>query len=96
MSPPDAPAPSCAHQHRGSPRAKLVLYCYVPIMRRGVLFGTLQGVPVRACVRVRVKAFRMKALEHHPDKGGDDAMFRAVQDAYNALTGKAGSQLDQG
>src|SRR3989338_252014 len=30
-------------------------------------------------------AFRKKALEHHPDKGGDTAKFKEVNEAYQAL-----------
>tara|TARA_R100001440_G_scaffold66162_3_gene87143 strand:- start:5517 stop:5927 length:411 start_codon:yes stop_codon:yes gene_type:complete len=32
------------------------------------------------------KAFRKKALETHPDKGGDPAEFRKVREAYEALS----------
>ena len=31
------------------------------------------------------KAYRRMALVHHPDKGGDDAMFRSINEAYEAL-----------
>ncbi len=31
------------------------------------------------------KAFRKKALEHHPDKGGDEAKFKEVNAAYEVL-----------
>jgi hypothetical protein len=36
-----------------------------------------------------VQAYKLKALEHHPDKGGDEAMFLAVQAAYKALSSPA-------
>jgi hypothetical protein len=32
------------------------------------------------------KAFREKAMETHPDKGGDPAEFRKVREAYEVLT----------
>ncbi len=32
------------------------------------------------------KAYRQKALEHHPDKGGNPDMFRKINNAYNILT----------
>lgn len=35
---------------------------------------------------VPAQAYKAKALEHHPDKGGDEAMFLAVQAAYKALS----------
>jgi len=32
------------------------------------------------------RAYHCLALLHHPDKGGDDAVFKAIADAYKALT----------
>jgi molecular chaperone DnaJ len=31
------------------------------------------------------KAFRKKAIEHHPDKGGDEARFKEINEAYEVL-----------
>jgi molecular chaperone DnaJ len=31
------------------------------------------------------KAFRRKAVEHHPDRGGDEAQFKEVNEAYEVL-----------
>ncbi len=31
------------------------------------------------------KAFRKKAIEHHPDKGGDEAKFKEINEAYEVL-----------
>ena len=31
------------------------------------------------------KAYRKKAVEHHPDKGGDEAIFKKVSEAYDTL-----------
>lgn len=31
------------------------------------------------------RAYRKLAMQHHPDKGGDPAMFRKVQGAYEVL-----------
>lgn len=31
------------------------------------------------------KAFRKKAIEHHPDKGGDETKFKEVNEAYEVL-----------
>lgn len=32
------------------------------------------------------KAFRKKAVEHHPDKGGNEEMFKKINEAYNTLS----------
>lgn len=32
------------------------------------------------------KAFRKKAVEHHPDKGGDEAKFKEINEAYEVLS----------
>jgi len=34
------------------------------------------------------KAFRKKAAEYHPDKGGDEAKFKDVNEAYQTLSNK--------
>lgn len=34
------------------------------------------------------RAFRKKAHEHHPDKGGDEAEFKKVNEAYQVLSDK--------
>ena len=43
------------------------------------------GVTEAATVDEIHAAFRMKAREHHPDAGGDPAMFRRLVEARNAL-----------
>lgn len=43
------------------------------------------GVPKTATEVEIKKAFRKKALEHHPDKGGDEAVFKEVNAAYEVL-----------
>jgi len=32
------------------------------------------------------KAFRKKAIQHHPDKGGDEAKFKEINEAYEVLS----------
>jgi hypothetical protein len=34
------------------------------------------------------EAFRRYALRHHPDRGGDPAVFKAGVDAYRSLLGR--------
>lgn len=44
------------------------------------------------------KAYRKLALEHHPDKGGDEEKFKQITEAYEILTGKrqpARQQVDE-
>ena len=42
------------------------------------------------------RAFRKLAHEHHPDKGGDEAKFKEINEAYQVLSDeKKRSQYDQ-
>ena len=45
----------------------------------------LLGVGKQATQDEIKKAFRKKAVEHHPDKGGDEAVFKKINEAYNTL-----------
>jgi hypothetical protein len=45
----------------------------------------LLGVPAGAPLEEVKAAFRRKALEHHPDRGGDAAAFIAVKRAYDRI-----------
>uniref|UniRef100_A0A7S1LV68 J domain-containing protein n=1 Tax=Alexandrium catenella TaxID=2925 RepID=A0A7S1LV68_ALECA len=40
------------------------------------------------------RAYHCLCLLHHPDKGGDDAVFKAVSDAYKALTEAKDKETD--
>ena len=44
------------------------------------------GVAKGASADELKKAFRRAAIEHHPDKGGDEAKFKEVNEAYEALS----------
>lgn len=46
------------------------------------------GVAVDAPFDTVVARYRTLAQQHHPDKGGDVARFRAVTAAYEALRAK--------
>jgi len=43
------------------------------------------GVSKGASADELKKAFRRKAIEHHPDKGGDEAKFKEINEAYEVL-----------
>lgn len=43
------------------------------------------GVSKNASADELKKAFRRKAIEHHPDKGGDEAKFKEINEAYEVL-----------
>ena len=44
------------------------------------------GVGKDASIDEIKKAYRKKAVEHHPDKGGDEAKFREAAEAYETLS----------
>lgn len=44
------------------------------------------GVSKGASADELKKAFRRAAIEHHPDKGGDEAKFKEVNEAYEVLS----------
>jgi molecular chaperone DnaJ len=44
------------------------------------------GVSKEASSEEIKKAYRKMAMQHHPDKGGDESMFKSVQEAYDVLS----------
>jgi molecular chaperone DnaJ len=44
------------------------------------------GVSKGASAEEIKKAFRKKAVEHHPDKGGDETKFKEISEAYDTLS----------
>ena len=48
-------------------------------------FYDILGVDSNASAKDIKKAYRKKALEHHPDKGGDEEVFKAVAEAWTVL-----------
>jgi len=54
------------------------------------------GVSKNASESEIKKAYRKQAKEHHPDKGGDEAKFKKVNEAYETLSDKTKrAQYDQ-
>jgi molecular chaperone DnaJ len=51
-------------------------------------YHDILGVQPTATEEEIKKAYRKKAMENHPDKGGDAEEFKKVLDAYEILTGK--------
>lgn len=49
----------------------------------------LLGVRKNASPKTLQKAFRKRAMEHHPDRGGDPQKFQEVQRAYQVLSDPA-------
>lgn len=47
---------------------------------------SILGIAVNASINEIKKAFRLLALLHHPDKGGNAEMFMKIQAAYYTLT----------
>lgn len=41
------------------------------------------------------KAYRRLAMKHHPDRGGDEAEFKRIKDAYEAITNKTVEPFNQ-
>jgi molecular chaperone DnaJ len=50
-------------------------------------YNTLGVSPNSSADEVK-KAYRKLAMEHHPDKGGDEERFKRVTEAYEIITGK--------
>ena len=59
-------------------------------------YGIL-GVPKTASADDIKKAFRKAAMKHHPDRGGDQARFKEINEAYDILSDNEKRKLlDQG
>ena len=53
---------------------------------------SILGVQSSATPEELKKAYRKKAMAHHPDRGGNAEEFKRVNNAYHLLTNKGGSQ----
>ena len=49
-------------------------------------YFSILGVPESASEEEIKKAYRSLAMKHHPDRGGDQAKFQEIQEAYATLT----------
>jgi hypothetical protein len=59
-----------------------------PRPAHGATAWQLLGVEPGAALDVIKRAFRIRALETHPDRGGDPAHFRELRRAYASLVGR--------
>jgi len=57
-----------------------------------VNYHEVLGVNVGASQDEIKKAYRKKAMEHHPDRGGSEQKFKEVNEAYEVLSGKKHTQ----
>ena len=48
-------------------------------------FSTLGVAPNASDDEIK-KAYKKLAMKHHPDRGGDQAKFQEIQEAYDTLT----------
>lgn len=48
-------------------------------------YYSILGVPRTASQEEIKKAFRKLAMQHHPDRGGDQAKFKEINEAYDTL-----------
>jgi curved DNA-binding protein CbpA len=49
-------------------------------------YYSILGVSKTASDEEIKKAFRKKAMKHHPDRGGDQAAFQDINEAYSVLS----------
>ena len=54
-------------------------------MTEQILYDIL-GVPPNATAKEIKTAYRKLAIEHHPDKGGDEEEFKRISEAYSILS----------
>lgn len=56
-------------------------------------YYSLLGVSPSADEKTIKKAFKRKAMEHHPDKGGDPDTFKKINEAYQTLSNPQKKQM---
>jgi curved DNA-binding protein len=60
-------------------------------------YYSILGVPKTASAEDIKKAYRKAAMTHHPDRGGDQARFKEINEAYEVLSDKEKRiMVDQG
>lgn len=45
------------------------------------------GIPQNASIEVAQVAYRKLAMQHHPDRGGSEAQFKLIKEAWEAIEG---------
>ena len=61
----------------------------MPLASAGTDFYKVLGVDRGVDDRTLKKVYRKLALQHHPDKGGDEEKFREISSAYDVLSGES-------
>lgn len=56
-------------------------------------YYSLLGISSTADDKTIKKAFKKKAMEHHPDKGGDPETFKKINEAYQVLSNPQKKQM---
>jgi curved DNA-binding protein len=55
-------------------------------------YYSILGVPKNASPEQLKKAYKKQSMQHHPDRGGDEAKFKEVNEAYSTLKDPAKRQ----
>lgn len=55
-------------------------------------YYSVLGIDQNASKEEIKKAYKRLASKHHPDKGGDEAEFKRIQEAYDAITNPSAQQ----
>ena len=55
-------------------------------------YYSILGVPKNASSEQLKKAYKKQSMQHHPDRGGDEAQFKKVNEAYSTLKDPAKRQ----
>lgn len=78
----EATLPDSPSFYAADPMAETAIQCHYDVL----------GIDMEANAATVKKAHRQLALQHHPDKGGDEEVFKRIQEAYECLSDPAERQ----